>query len=494
MIRKNLSYLTFIGLLLLGAVYCQNGTKTDATNTSAAGYTSLPKEGAVTILTDKTFKQVIKNNDYVLVYFYASWCGMCQKFSPRYNTMAGNADVGVLFTKMNAEKHDATASKYDVQSYPTLLLFVKGKPYQYDGGFEDYSILQFLKKIILQPIEPVDGSIEEKVQASEKIILYIPQGGDADAIVTEAARKHQFVDFISVKDQSEAAKVLKGNSGNLFVIKRQGSEVVPFKGKEISEKLLNQFIKEHQYDLIVTGDELESIDRIFEPGSKPAMVGIFDDQESPEFKAYSEFANSQGVSGGLLFFVSKIGAADDNLATFTGLAENNRIAIIKGRSNYEVNRFIMNKPITLKNIKDFYQDYREGRVLKYYRSETEPTEQGPLKKVVANTFRQYVPSVNSKSVLLFAFDDNCETCPKAEKAVTQLASSGTYSNVDFIKINWQRNDIPTFKVEDTPAFIYFRPGDSKPIFYKGGSLKKDAIEEFLKKQLKKYVPEEKTDL
>ena len=63
----------------------------------------------------------------ILVDFWAEWCGPCRMVAPVLEQLAvdykGKARVG----KVNVDEHSAIASKYGVQSIPTLLLFKQGK-------------------------------------------------------------------------------------------------------------------------------------------------------------------------------------------------------------------------------------------------------------------------------------------------------------------------------------------------------------------------------
>jgi thioredoxin 1 len=77
---------------------------------------------------DTTFKsRVLEAEDYVLVDFWAPWCGPCRMQSPVLEKFAGNReDVSVV--KVNVDESPKTASRYGIQSIPTLVVFKAGKP------------------------------------------------------------------------------------------------------------------------------------------------------------------------------------------------------------------------------------------------------------------------------------------------------------------------------------------------------------------------------
>ena len=64
----------------------------------------------------------------ILVDFYAPWCGPCNAFAPTLREVGiENAD-DLTVVKVNIDDSPELATKYGIQSIPTLLLFQGGAP------------------------------------------------------------------------------------------------------------------------------------------------------------------------------------------------------------------------------------------------------------------------------------------------------------------------------------------------------------------------------
>src|ERR1017187_7072644 len=75
----------------------------------------------VTELTDDTFDTFIKNNKYVFVDFYATWCNHCMAFAPTFEELAGVVKARGLpfvFAKVDANTNFHTREKCEVARYP----------------------------------------------------------------------------------------------------------------------------------------------------------------------------------------------------------------------------------------------------------------------------------------------------------------------------------------------------------------------------------------
>jgi len=73
-------------------------------------------------LNNENFQDTIKNNDIVLIDFWASWCGPCQSFGPVFEA-ASEVNPDIAFAKVNTEEQMELAAYFQVRSIPMLAIF-----------------------------------------------------------------------------------------------------------------------------------------------------------------------------------------------------------------------------------------------------------------------------------------------------------------------------------------------------------------------------------
>lgn len=73
------------------------------------------------------FSELINNEQPVLVDFFAEWCGPCKMMAPVLKQVKDALGNRVSIIKIDVDKNQALAAKYQVKGVPTLLLFKEGK-------------------------------------------------------------------------------------------------------------------------------------------------------------------------------------------------------------------------------------------------------------------------------------------------------------------------------------------------------------------------------
>ena len=73
------------------------------------------------------FSEMINQDKPVLVDFFAEWCGPCKMMSPILKEVKDTLGKAVSIIKIDVDKNQSLAAKYQVRGVPTLILYKSGK-------------------------------------------------------------------------------------------------------------------------------------------------------------------------------------------------------------------------------------------------------------------------------------------------------------------------------------------------------------------------------
>lgn len=73
------------------------------------------------------FNKLINGERPVLIDFYADWCGPCKMQTPILKELVGEVKGKVRIIKIDVDKNQSIAQRYNVRGVPTIALFKEGK-------------------------------------------------------------------------------------------------------------------------------------------------------------------------------------------------------------------------------------------------------------------------------------------------------------------------------------------------------------------------------
>ncbi len=118
-----------------------------------------------TTLTMANVEQMIRDNDMLVIDFWAPWCGPCRAFKPIFEAAAAR-HTDVTFAACNTEEEQELAGAFGIRSIPTLMIFRQGVLVFSQPGMLPAPVLDdLIGKVRALDMDAVRAQIAEAEQA-----------------------------------------------------------------------------------------------------------------------------------------------------------------------------------------------------------------------------------------------------------------------------------------------------------------------------------------
>jgi len=433
------------------------------------------KEGGVLVLTDADIDDAIKTHEFLLVEFYAPWCGHCKRLAPEYEKAAEQLaaiDSRVALAKVDATEEKESGTRFGVRGYPTLKWFVNGKDSEFNGGRTAAEIVQWIKKKIGTPTKALATSDEVenfKEGANVVAVGFLNADSDEFKAFESAARASEEIEF-GVSSSAEVAEAFGATIPSILVFKNFDEGKATFSG-EFEAAAIGSFVAGHSLPLVPTFSQ-ETAGKIFGSGIENHFLYFNDASDSTHEATLAQLRELAPEFRGKTLFVYVPSSEDRVMSYFDFKASDLPKAILVSLGAGDMKKFGFDKEITAENVRAHVNAFHSGELKATLKSEEPPADNsGPVVVVVGKTFNDIVLDT-TKDVLLEFYAPWCGHCKSLTPVYEQLGQK--FANNDKVviaKIDATANDIdhPAVHVQGFPTILFFPAGDkATPLTYEGG--------------------------
>uniref|UniRef100_A0A6Q2XZ44 protein disulfide-isomerase n=1 Tax=Esox lucius TaxID=8010 RepID=A0A6Q2XZ44_ESOLU len=410
----------------------------------------IEEEKDVMVLHIKNFHRALSENKFLLVEFYAPWCGHCQQLEPVYAEAAGllktertvgeGGSVGVSLAKVDATEEKELAEEFDVGSFPTIKLFMNGdrkNPIDFTGKRTVKGIVQWLER----RSGPSAVVLDSPAAAAEHIRLHnITVVGFFTSLESEAVKVFhnvamEMVDTVfGVTTSPEVFQKYEVKNNRVVLFKKfdEGRADLPVSEEgKLDQDDLTVFIKNNSLELLIEFNE--------------------------EVHTLIWFMNPSGNSR--LF---------DHVLKYFGLSVSD-VPAVRIINTDTVKKFNLIGQITAATLQTFCQGVLDGTVKPHLLSEDVPEDwdKGVVKVLVGKNFEAVVRDKN-KNVFVEFYAPWCGHCKELAPVWEKLGEKyADHNDIIIAKMDATANEVEGVSVSGFPTLMYYPAGDDKEVEYGG---------------------------
>jgi len=434
----------------------------------------ITKEEGVLVLTEKNFQEAVDANEFILVEFYAPWCGHCKALAPEYAKAAGIlAEKGssIALAKLDATEEPKIAEQFEVRGYPTLKFFRNGKDTEYNGGRTADTIVSWLEKKTGPPAKTLATVDEAKAFIADNDIAII---GFFDSVDSDGAKAFLAaagnMDDFPFGIATEAAVLAEYKAAGVVIFKNFDEGRNDLEG-EVTEESVAAFVAGNSLPLVVDFSQ-DTAQKIFSGDIKSHLL-LFMSAAAEDHAAKVEIARgiAKDYKGQMLFVTINTDEEDHKrIMEFFGMEESELPSMRIIKLEEDMSKF---KPTSTElsdsNIRAFVKSYLAGELKPHLMSEEIPEDwdKEPVKVLVAKNFEE-VAKDTTKDVLVEFYAPWCGHCKQLAPVWDKLGEKyKDHESIIIGKMDSTANELEDIKVQGFPTIKLIQKETNKIIDYNG---------------------------
>lgn len=455
----------------------------------------------VLVLTTKTFQEGIASADYVLVEFYAPWCGHCKALAPEYAKAAKllaekHSDLSVKLAMVDATVETSLGKDYGVRGYPTLKFFTKASetPKEYGGGRTADEIVNWIVKKTgpaatdLADVEAAKAFVE----AEEFVVVGFFSSNDAAKALLDVAQEMDDVKF-GLSTAADVAKHFEVSQDKVVVFRKFDEPKLVHEG-EMSAASIKEFIGNNRLPYVIEFSD-ETAPKIFGGSIKTHSLLFCKAQESADLLAEYKKAAIKLKGKAIFIFLDIAKESNSRVMEFFNLKaeDGTQLRVIKmdgEMQKYKAELTEFNEA----TVSSFVSDVLDGKVKRHLMTEEIPEDwdKEPVKVLVGKNFEE-VALDTKKDVLVEFYAPWCGHCKALAPIYDELgAHFKDNAEVVIAKVDSTKNEVSAVEVQGFPTIVLFRKDDNKQITY-NGDRKLEALKKFVETRGEEQKEEEEDE-
>ncbi|KDR83695.1 hypothetical protein GALMADRAFT_236030 [Galerina marginata CBS 339.88] len=444
-------------------------------------------------LTAATFESTVNSESLILVEFFAPWCGHCKALAPHYEEAAtALKDKNIKLAKVDCVDEADLCQLKGVQGYPTLKVYRKGEPTEYNGPRKADGIISYMTKQSLPAVSPVNGENHEEFQKADKLVAVAYLTSSADALATEfsaTAEAHRD-DYLFGSTTDKDAIAAAGVTPPAVVIYRSFDEPkseYPYPISSVTKKDLEDWIQELAVPVI---DEVNGDNYGLYAGSSKPLAYLFLDPSLEDKDAHIAALKPVAAkykSKMNFVWIDAVKFGDHAKALNLGEAKWPAFVVqdLQKQLKYPYDQ---TKDVTAKGAEDWVEKYLAGEIEPQLKSQPIPeTQDESVYTLVGKNFEDVVFD-DKKDVFVEFYASWCGHCKRLKPIWESLGDkySAIKDRLIIAKMEAQDNDLPPsvpFRIAGFPT-LKFKPAGSRDFIDYEGDRSFESLVSFLEEHAK----------